>query len=108
MQAVPVEVRLVARQDAYRIPAAPGLRSRIRQSRCQRRQIASRDRIAAQLLRARQHHTELPLRFAQFKNQVHRGILGRGGCVSVSELEHLVPPRLDGWWKTNPNFLATR
>jgi len=49
------------------------------QPRRQRRQIASPDRVAAHLLRAGYHHAELPLRFAQFKSDVHRGILVRGG-----------------------------
>jgi tripartite-type tricarboxylate transporter receptor subunit TctC len=47
-------------------------------------------------------------RFAQFKGQVNRGILCRGGRASVIGIGHLDPPRLDGCWKSDPNLLAAR
>src|ERR1700730_8362626 len=102
MQPVPVKARLVARQNTHRLAAASRLGAHFRQPLRQGNQVASVNRVTAQPHRAWQHHTELPLRLAQFKNHLHRGILVRGGgCVSTIELRHLDPPGLEGWWKTS-------
>src|SRR6266702_1971658 len=89
-----VETGLVARQDPHRLAATRSLCPTARQTRCQRCQVSSHNRVSAQLLRTGQQHTEQPLRLAQFKNHVNRGILANGGCVSPIVLKHLEPR---GW-----------
>src|SRR2546421_8487886 len=43
----------------------------------------------------------MPVRFTQFKSDVHGGILGSGGCVSVIEFRHLSILEVGcEWWKT--------
>src|SRR5712692_3610454 len=108
MQPVPVKSGLVARQDPYRFAAKRRLLAPLRKPHRQCRHVASRNRIAAQLLRAGQYYSEHPLRLAQFKSNVNGGIIHRGGCVSVIETRHLGPPRLDGCRNSNPNLLTTR
>ena len=93
MQPMPVQPRIIAGQDPNRLAAA--LSSRSSQSRCQRGQVAAKDRVVAQLLRARQQQPDPPLGYAQFKHNVHRAILSQGGCADVIEIRHLGPPRLD-------------
>src|SRR5215813_7734461 len=47
--------------------------------------------MAAHLCRARHHQADLPARLAQFKRQVNRGILTRGGGrVSRVRLTHVI------------------
>src|SRR5215813_7130130 len=47
--------------------------------------------MAAHLCRARHHQADLPARLAQFKRQVNRGILTRGGGrVSRGRLTHVI------------------
>jgi transposase len=79
----------------------------LRKPHCQRRHIASPDRMAAQLLEAGQYFSEHPLHLAQFKSNVNRAIVHRGGYVSVIEIRRLGPPRLDGGCKSNPNHPPT-
>src|SRR5437667_651642 len=62
----------------------------------------------ARLLGPRQQHAELPFGFAQFKHNVHRGILSRGGCADVIEIQHFDPPRLDRSSTTQSYLSATR
>ena len=57
----------------------------------------------------------MPVRFTQFKSDVHGGILGSGGCVSVIEFRHLSILEVGcGWWKTylltirHPNIGSTK
>jgi hypothetical protein len=90
MQPVTVISRLVARHDANRLAAHCRLRPRRRQARPKHHKVAAVNRVTAHLLRARQDDPELPLRLAQFKRNVNRGILVRGGCVSPIELHHLI------------------
>jgi len=95
MQPVPVQTGLVARQDPNRLAALRSFRPTARQTRCQCRQVASCNRISTHLVRAGPQHAELPRLLAQFKNQINRGMIATGGCVSPIELEHLLDPQ--GW-----------
>src|SRR6266852_924688 len=107
MQPVPIKAGLVARHDPHRLAGPCCLRARGCKPCRQRRQVAPRNRVAAHLRRAGHHHAELPLRLTQFKCNVHRGIVVRGGCVSVIELQHL---DLRGWdesLQTNPTSLTS-
>src|SRR5258706_11517903 len=54
------------------------------------------NRVTAHLLGARQNYPQPPLRFAQFKCDIHRGILFPGGCVGAIEIHRLGPLRLVG------------
>src|SRR5262245_11281476 len=108
VQPVPVEARLVAREDADRPAGARRFRPCIRKPCGQRHQIAAGDRVAAHLRRARHNQAKLPFGFAQFKSHVHGGILRTGGCVSAIEVHHLGPSRLDGSCNSNPNLLTAR
>src|SRR6516225_9437270 len=86
----------------------PATFARLRQQLRQRFQIPCGYRVPAELLGPWQQKAKLPSRFAQFKDQVNRGILCRGGRASVIGIGHLDPPRLDGCWKSDPNLLAAR
>src|SRR5262249_33403734 len=108
MQPMRIEAGFIAGNDANRFAAARHLRARLRQQLRQRFQIPSGYRVPAELLGPWQQKAKLPSRFAQFKDQVNRGILCRGGRASVIGIGHLDPPRLDGCWKSDPNLLAAR
>src|SRR5258707_7318534 len=107
MQPVPIKAHFVARHDPHRLAGPRSLRTRRRKTCCQCRQVAPRNRVTAHLRRARHHHTELPLRFAQFKCNVNRGIFVSGGGVSVIELQHLDLRGSDESLQTNPNLLTS-
>src|SRR5437660_1141193 len=78
-----LEIRLIAGQNPNRLAQLLRLRSGSRQNTRQFRQVAAVDPITAHLLSASYHYPQLPLRLAQFKSNVNRGILASGGCVSV-------------------------
>ncbi len=83
MQPVAVQPRLVAGQNANRPAQLLRLGAKPQKQTRQRRHVAAVDPVTAHLPGARQCHAQLPLRLAQLENNVNRGILASGRCVSV-------------------------
>ena len=92
MQPEAVIAGFVTRHDPHPRRTAIGcLQTRPPQQRRKRYRVAASQAMAVHLYRARHHQADLPARLAQFKRQVNRGILTRGGGrVSRGRLTHVI------------------